>query len=183
MHVCFYCQLAPAEELEAHICSSCVQKLEEFHAFRAQCKASDVQVRKMRVARKRVREEEEQPPKSSAAAKDKRKKKQTNGESELETVASKRARIETPPVLLAAGSTLGGVFDLVQYCEDGGIPGEFRLLAQGFVYKHETLLTWRCELAEIEKCDAVLEIDPDFKKFQVNLKHSHVKLDKDGDPR
>ncbi|XP_053687541.1 uncharacterized protein LOC128737021 isoform X2 [Sabethes cyaneus] len=184
--------LAPAEELEAHICSSCVQKLEDFHAFRAQCKASDVQVRKMRVARKRIREEEEQRQKdtatpaaatAAAATKDKRKKKQTNGENDSDAPNSKKSRMETPPVLLAGGSTLGGVFDLVQYCEDGGTPGEYCLLAQGFVYRHENLLRWRCELAEHEKCDARLEIDADFKKFQVTLKHSHVKLDKDGDQR
>ncbi|XP_055527837.1 uncharacterized protein LOC129720390 isoform X2 [Wyeomyia smithii] len=175
--------LSPSEELEAHICSNCVQKLEDFHAFRVQCKASDVQVRKMRVARKRLREEEEQRRNDTAAAKDKRKKVQSNGDKEPEAPTSKRLRIETPPVLLAGGSTLGGVFDLVQYCADGDIPGDYRLLAQGFVYKHESLLSWRCEMATTEKCDALLEIDPDFKKFHVNMKHSHVKLDKDADGR
>ncbi|XP_058828878.1 uncharacterized protein LOC131688563 isoform X2 [Topomyia yanbarensis] len=173
--------LCPAEELEANICSNCVQKLEDFHAFRLQCKVSDGQVRKMRVSRKRLREEQEQQSQLEAANAATARAQQTNGDDDAPS--SKKQRMETPPVLLAGGSTLGGVFDLVQYCEDKHVPGEYGLLSQGFVYKHESLLSWRCELAETEKCDAILEIDEDFKKFRVAMKHSHVKLDKDADGR
>lgn len=47
-----YFQLIPTEELNARICSRCIQQLEDFDSFRRRCKDSDLQIRKIRALQK-----------------------------------------------------------------------------------------------------------------------------------
>ncbi|XP_065081823.1 uncharacterized protein LOC135704310 [Ochlerotatus camptorhynchus] len=110
--------LIPTEELNARICSRCMQQLEDFDSFRRRCKDSDNQIRKIRALQK------------------------WNDPSSEIAVASKNTQPQGQEQV-----KFGGIFDLMLYSEYyTAALEEYYMLFDGCVYRKESLLVWRCEL-------------------------------------
>ncbi|EAT46540.1 AAEL002281-PA [Aedes aegypti] len=147
--------MVPSEELDARICSRCVKQLDEFDSFRRRCKDSDNQIRKIRTFRQQ---------------------RGANNDN-VEIIEEQRAQ---PDSASTACDKFGGIFDIMTYCEDSVAPGEHRMFFDGYVYRCESLLVWRCELAI---CPCQLIVQHDYRHFIVYRTHSHGKIPLDNDKR
>lgn len=154
-------QIVPSEELNARICSRCVKQLEEFDSFRRRCKDSDNQIRKIRAFR------QQQEVRATTTAKE---------DNRAEGIAS----VRPSEVAITAAEKFDGIFDLMTFCEDSATPGEYRMLFDGFVYRRESLLVWRCELAI---CPCQLIVDHGCWKLRIYGTHTHGKIPLENDKR
>lgn len=153
--------IVPSEELNARICSRCVKQLEEFDSFRRRCKDSDNQIRKIRAFR------QQQEVRATTTAKE---------DNRAEGIAS----VRPSEVAITAAEKFDGIFDLMTFCEDSATPGEYRMLFDGFVYRRESLLVWRCELAI---CPCQLIVDHGCWKLRIYGAHTHGKIPLENDKR
>lgn len=149
--------IVPSEELNARICSRCVKQLEEFDSFRRRCKDSDNQIRKIRACRQQYQE--------------------VGVTARFDNSSAEGTR---NAVATTADEKFGGLFDVMTFCKDNVMPGEYRMLFDGFVYRRNSLLVWRCELA-ICPCQLILENG--CRRFRIYGAHSHGKVPLDNDKR
>lgn len=144
--------IVPMEELNSHICSRCLHQLEDFDSFRQRCKDSDEQIRQIRASR------QNQAYQSAGIV-------QVTEDSCLDV--QDEVSVDT------ASPEFGGSFDSMEYCADLAVPGEYRLLFDGCVYRRESLLVWRCEVAF---CPCQLLVQQDYGKFWIYDTHNHDQI-------
>lgn len=154
----FFSQIVPSEELNARICSRCIQQLEDFDSFRRRCKDSDSQIRQIRAFRQSSRVSKDSVPNVSVP--------------DRQGVTSSQKP--------TGNCGIGGIFNSMQYCVDVLVPGEYRMLYDGCVYRRESLFVWRCELAI---CWCKLLVQRDCSKLWVYGAHNHGKIPLDRDER
>lgn len=150
--------IVPSEELNARICSRCIQQLEDFDSFRRRCKDSDSQIRQIRAFRQSSRVSKDSVPNVSVP--------------DRQGVTSSQKP--------SGDCGIGGIFNSMQYCVDMLVPGEYRMLYDGCVYRRESLFVWRCELAI---CWCKLLVQRDCSKLWVYGAHNHGKIPLDRDER
>lgn len=158
--------IVPSEEQNARICSRCVQQLEGFDLFRRRCMDSDRVIRRIRACRQQLQRTDNSSP-SGVPAK--------------QSIVGAQHPVASGSVPPITGERFGGMFNLLEYCEDGVLPGEYRVLYSGYVYRRKTLMVWQCEQTT---CPCLLLVmKQDFSNFSVNGTHNHGQVPSSNEKR